>query len=788
MSGKPALQSNDSTAIRATDQRLHAQKMEAIGRLAGGVAHEFNNVLTVIQSYACMLEDSLDAGDARRNDVAEIRRAAERGGGITRQLLTLGRHGKANPRSLDLHEVVSGFVPMVRRSLGGSVELVVPPASVPLVVADRGQIEHVLMNLAVNARDAMPQGGRLTIELRALNVEVDGTAPSLVPGCYVEIAVTDTGTGMTAETRQRIFDPFFTTKEAGKGSGLGLAIVHGIVKQAGGDVAVYSELGHGTTFRVRLPVADDRVSAPELDAPPVGRTLPRMTVLVVDDEHELRGVAARVLREAGCDVIEAASSDEARRACVSHDGTIDLALLDVVLADGRGDLLAPQLRELRPALKTLLMSGFPAGALTPAGGVPPDLLVKPFTPSQLRAAVARAADVKDRDAEGEVAPRASARPRVLVVDDDLEMRKVVIRILHRSGLDVIGVDGGRAAIAALEAKPFDVIITDVHMPDGGGLDLLRAVRRIDLDVPMVLMSGSPDVESAAKAVEYGAFRYLTKPLDTEGLPKTIQHAARAHALARLRREAFSMNGVHGGAVDRAGTEVRFEQALAGLWMVYQPIVDAKTGGLFGVEALMRSGEPSLPNPQAVLDAATQLGRLAHVGRRIRTLAAHPVASRDDATALFVNLHPEDLMDIDLIAESAPLTQIASRVVLEVTERASLESSIELSERLARLRRLGFRLAIDDIGAGYSGLTSFTELTPEIVKIDMSLVRDVHTSALKQRTIAALCKLCHEVGCLVVGEGVETVDERECLVALGCDLLQGYLIARPNKELPGATAG
>jgi EAL domain-containing protein (putative c-di-GMP-specific phosphodiesterase class I) len=185
----------------------------------------------------------------------------------------------------------------------------------------------------------------------------------------------------------------------------------------------------------------------------------------------------------------------------------------------------------------------------------------------------------------------------------------------------------------------------------------------------------------------------------------------------------------------------------------------------------------------VLDAATELKRLAALGRRVRRLSSSAFAGRTDGVALFVNLHPEDLLDADLFDPDSPLTKLAPRVVLEITERASLDSTPELSDRAARLRGLGFRIAVDDIGAGYSGLTSFTELTPEIVKIDMSLVRDVHTSALKQRTIGALCRLCHEVGTLVVGEGVETLEERDMLVTLGCDLLQGYLIGRPKRELP-----
>ena len=426
-----------------------------------------------------------------------------------------------------------------------------------------------------------------------------------------------------------------------------------------------------------------------------------------------------------------------------------------------------------------------AGALHTTGGPPPDLRAMPVTPHQLRVVAPRAPGP-----EAEPAPVASARPeradgrdRVLLVDDDDQLRTVVARTLRKAAFDVVDVDNGQSAIAQLESGSFDVILSDVFMPDGTGLDLLRAVRRVDLDIPVVLMSGTPDVDSATAAVEYGAFRYLTKPLDREVAGKLLRHAARTHALARLRREAFAATGTHAGAIDRAGLEVRFGQAIECVWMAFQPIVDAKTGGLFGVEALLRSSEPSMPGPQEVLDAATQLGLLVRVGRRVRSLSGAAFASRTDGVNLFVNLHPEDLSDIDLIAEEAPLTKVAPRVILEITERASLASSPELATRLARLRKLGFRIAIDDIGAGYSGLASFTELMPEVVKIDMSLIRNVDTSVLKQRTVSALCNLCHDVGCAVVGEGVETGDERDCLVALGCDLLQGYFLGRPARELP-----
>ena len=771
-------------ALRKTEEQLQqAQKMEAIGRLAGGIAHDFNNMLTVMQSYAYLLEESSELSESRREDAAEIRRASERAAGITRQLLTLSRHSIVTPRPLNLDTLVANLVPLLRRLVGETVSILTLHGNVPDVIADDGQMEQVIMILSVNAADAMPAGGRLTLESRVIEIDEEtANVHQLQLGRYVELAVTDTGHGMNADTQTRIFEPFYSTKVAGIGTGLGLSIAHGIVAQAGGRVSVYSEPGHGTTFRIQLPVASgvyEIATSEHIEAP---RTLPPLDVLVVDDHADVRDVAARILRDAGCTVLAAATAEEARRICVSHEGAIDLVLLDVVLPDGRGDLLIDQLRELRPTMRFVLMSGYPVGALNGAGAPPKDLLSKPFSPSELRAAVARACGVTIPSATPSTSAP-SGRYRALVADDDPDLRKVVARLLGKAGVDVVEVDSGTTAIKALEAAPFDVVLSDVHMPDGGGLDLLRTVRRVDLDVPVILMTGEPSVAAAAAAVEYGAFRYLTKPLDNAGLVSTVNHAARAHALARLRREAYNVTGAHAGIADRAGLEVRFDQALAGMWMAFQPIVHASNGALFGVEALLRSSEPSIPHPPAMLDAAIQLGRLPLVGRKVRALSSAAFARYPSEIVLFVNLHPDDLHDVDLIDEAAPLTQIASRVILEVTERASLGHSASLTERIARLRQLGFRLAVDDIGAGYSGLTSFTELTPEIVKIDMSLVRDVHQSALKQRTIAALCRLCHETGTLVVGEGVETAEERDTLVRLGCDLLQGYLFGRPQRTLP-----
>ncbi len=777
MIGRGYFEAKDELSRRAHDELQQGQKLETIGRLASGVAHDFNNILTIVQTCACMLEEDLDASDPRRQEATEIRQAAERGSALTRRLLSMSRHGATVPHALQLDDVIAGFVPSLRRLLGVDIVLDVRRGELPLVRGDAGQLEQVLMNLVVNARDAMAGRGRISIETVVESLDAESAElHRLEQGRYVVLAVTDTGPGIPPEVRARIFEPFFTTKESGKGTGLGLSIAATIVAQSKGAIDVYSEVGHGTTFRIRLPVIAGEVTQATQRLPTATPSLTGMTVLVVDDEREVRSLVARVLEASGCTALQAANAAEARDVCVSYDGEIDALLLDVALSDGRGDLLVPALRELRPGIEVVLMSGFPATALAATGDATGRILAKPFTPSQLR-------DALVMTSSGTRHSEPSLQPRVLVADDDADLRKMLHRLLKRAAFDVVEVDSGRAALAELVAKRFDVVLSDIHMPDGDGLELLRSVRRVDLDIPVILMSGKPDVKTAATALEFGAFRYLTKPLDVDAIERIVRQATRARALARIRREAVRLGGGDPGAADLAGLEVRFEQALEHMWMEYQPIVDARTGALYGVEALMRSAEPSIPNPAALLETAAQLRRLPALGRRTRSLAGAAIGARGDIPALFMNLHPSDLLDANLIDEAAPLTRIATRVVLEVTERESLPTTPLLVERLERLRELGFRLAVDDIGAGYSGLTSFADLMPEIVKIDMSLVRSIHTNTVKQRTVAALCSLCHETGTLVVGEGVETAEERQTLVELGCDLLQGYLIARPSKQLP-----
>jgi len=376
------------------EQLRQAQKMEALGRLAGGVAHDFNNLLTVVNGYAALLLARLGAGDTLRPGLEEILKAGDRAADLTRQLLAFSRRQVLEPRVVDLNRVVTGLESMLRRLIGEEIQVLVrPKASAGTIRVDPGQLHQVILNLALNARDAMPEGGELVLETG--NVEVDATRAlgrlDLQPGCYVVLAVSDTGRGMDEETRRRLFEPFFTTKEPGQGTGLGLATVYGIVRQSGGQIWVYSEPGQGTTFKIYFPCVDAAVAA---EAPAAGAVQARGTgtVLLVEDQADVRGLAAAVLREAGYRVIEAASGAEAIASLERDEGPIDLLLTDVVMPGMGGLALAERLRGMRPGMKVLYVSGHPSSllALRDALEAGSKYLQKPFTPEELAATVREA--------------------------------------------------------------------------------------------------------------------------------------------------------------------------------------------------------------------------------------------------------------------------------------------------------------------------------------------------------------------------------------------------------------
>ncbi|HLV67340.1 MAG TPA: EAL domain-containing protein [Polyangiaceae bacterium] len=383
-----------------------------------------------------------------------------------------------------------------------------------------------------------------------------------------------------------------------------------------------------------------------------------------------------------------------------------------------------------------------------------------------------------------------ARPQtraVLLVDDDPAVLRAVSRALRMRGFEVVTAHDGEQAVHSIRHRSFDVVLSDIGMPGMDGIQLLREVREHDLNVPVVLITGDPAVSTAIQALEYGAFHYLTKPVNSEALERVLEKAVQVHRLARVKQKAAELFGNDNAlGADRAGIEASFDRALSQLWVAYHPIVDVRAQKVFGYEALLRTTEPSLPHPGAVLDAAARLGRIEELGRLIRARAAEPVRNGTSRGKLFVNLHVTDLLDPVLLSDESPLTPIADRVVLEITERSSLDEVKDVRARVAALRELGFSIAVDDLGAGYAGLTSFTLLEPEIVKLDMSLVRDVHQNSTKQKVVRSMTALAKDMGVIVVGEGVESPAERDTLTALGCDLLQGFLFARPGRAFPEVT--
>ncbi len=395
----------DITERRLLEQQLlQAQKMEAIGQLAGGVAHDFNNLLAIVVGYCDLLSEELEAGSPERKYVQEIRKAGNRAVSLTRQLMAFSRKQVLEPRVLDLNQVVADTDRMLRRIIGEDIDLAVLFASkLWSVKIDPGQMEQVILNLALNARDAMPGGGKLTIETG--NVELDETDVArhvtMPPGSYVMLAVSDNGTGMSPHTQERIFEPFFTTKEKGKGTGLGLATVYGIVKQSGGYIWVYSEEGKGTTFKIYLPpVAEPLESAPN-DRPSGAWSAisPRgtETVLLVEDEESVRELGRRCLEGQGYAVLEACDSNQALEICRNHSQAIHLMVTDVVMPGLDGRQLAQRAAGLRPQMKVLYVSGYTENTIVHRGVLDPGIsfLQKPFRPMDLAVKIREVLDAPE---------------------------------------------------------------------------------------------------------------------------------------------------------------------------------------------------------------------------------------------------------------------------------------------------------------------------------------------------------------------------------------------------------
>jgi len=501
-------------------QLRQSQRLEAVGSLAGGIAHDFNNLLSVILSYSTMLVNDNPPGTRVHDDLAQIQAAGERAAALTRQLLAFSRRQILRPRVLDLNEVVSGLTTMLERLIGETIDFGVFPCAEPAMVnVDPAQMEQVIVNLAVNARDAMPAGGKLTVEVRhaVLDATYQSAHTEVQPGAYVMLAVSDTGVGMDPATQARIFEPFFTTKEVGKGTGLGLSTVFGIVRQSGGHIWVYSEPDRGSCFKIYLPSAfaeaEAVVPAPE---PPV-ELRGSETVLLVEDEEQVRTLANDILTRAGYTVIEAANGADALQ--IAEGPPIHLLLTDMVMPRMGGANLASKLTAERPELRVVYMSGYTDTSASelglPSGAA---FVQKPFTPECLLRKVRSALTAPPL-------PQSAARPavrRIMLIDDQAVMLRLLTRALSK--YELVQFTDPREALSRLRnGERFDAIVCDVHMPGMTGLAFQKELQLFAEDQAqrVLFLTGGTLGEELAGFVELNPTRVLQKPVNLEALRRSV---------------------------------------------------------------------------------------------------------------------------------------------------------------------------------------------------------------------------------------------------------------------------
>jgi PAS domain S-box-containing protein len=496
-------------------QLLQAQKLESVGRLAGGVAHDFNNLLTVINGYSSLLLSQLAPGDPLRRSVDEIRRAGEKAAGLTKQLLMMSKTQVGQPQLINLNNAVSETARLMERLIGEDIHLVLSlDANLGLVNADPVQIHQVLMNLTVNARDAMPQGGQLTLETSNATLPATMVPAGVAEASgFIRLRVRDTGTGIDDETLPHIFEPFFTTKSMVMGTGLGLSTAYGIVRQAGGWIAVQSSPGRGSTFEIFLPrVAGHETAAGTSEAGHDDRGGTE-TILVVEDQPSVRQFAGNVLRGFGYQVLEAASGAEALGLSEAHKGPIDLILTDIIMPGMNGLALAERIQPQRPQVRILYMTAYAGDILQQRGVQRDDLdcLQKPFRPAELARKVRAMLD------------RASKGPTVLVVDDEAPIRNILRQMLAEAGYSVIEAENGAAALAVLQKDPVDLLLTDLVMPEKEGLETIGEVKKRYPKIKIISMSGAFGGHYMKVASFLGADAQIAKPIDREELINTIQH-------------------------------------------------------------------------------------------------------------------------------------------------------------------------------------------------------------------------------------------------------------------------
>jgi PAS domain S-box-containing protein len=789
-------------------QLQQSQKMEAVGQLTGGIAHDFNNLLTVIIGNLGLLDLLVSDNEAALKRVQTAQKAAARGADITRRLLAFSSNDGLKPSFVSLGDSIQNMIEMASRGLGLDIKIMTDfDPSVPPIFVDSAGLESALLNLVVNARDAMPTGGSIIVS--SLLRHLDDTHPAvktgdLKKGLYVCVKVTDTGLGMSRETLDRACEPFFTTKPHDKGSGLGLSMVYGFVKQSGGGVRIYSELGHGTTVSFYLPIVADQSQAVPVDATrPCDEKLGG-TVLVVDDEIDILEVAVAFLEKMGFTTLEANDGASALKIIAQH-GEIDLMITDIVMPGGmNGAVLAQKARILRPRLRIIFSSGFPAEALKektiPLIDGP--LLRKPYQRTEFAAVVYRvmeAGSAQPAELNIPVPPdnvqplsrplveenerNAAARQKILVVDDDDDIGEFVSAAAKAIGCQCTVTTHGATFLEKLSPDT-TLVLLDLMMPGMDGIELLRllAERNCKADIVLISGVGMRTIESAGQLGEIlglSIVGHLQKPFPMADLKKLLQRLPgfEAPPIVHSSPRAPILKKELQLAVDNDEFVV-----------YYQPQIDIATGHILGVEALVRWQHPKhgLIFPDAFIDLMEQLGLINELGWIVANHGMRDIgkfANGDGkAVALSLNASAKSLHDLNFpdtlvsIAEKHGVSP--ADLTIEITESGLIKELSKTLDILTRLRMKQVKLSIDDFGTGYAMLQQIKNIPATELKIDKSFVHEMMSSARDRIMVQRTIEMAHDLGMQVVAEGVETQEQLDLLRSNGCDIAQGYLFSHP----------
>ncbi len=602
--------SQQKQAEELAEQLRHSQKLDAIGRLAGGVAHDFNNMLTAIQGYSQLLLEGLDENDPLRSPAEQISRAAAQASTLPRQLLAFSRKEASRQRAVDVNEVLAAASDMLGRLVDASIELVVTPQASPAeVLADPGYLEQVILNLAVNASDAMPDGGRLEITTRNADPAAEERSEiGAREGPHVVLTVSDTGRGIDAQTKLQVFEPFFTTKPGG--TGLGLATVYGIVSQCGGFVAVESEPGEGTVFEVWLPCTNEAVSRPFTGvAAPKEHKRGIGTVLLAEDEELVRDLAATVLEGAGYTVLCAADGGEALARCGEASGQIDVLVTDMVMPTMSGRELAERVLELQPAAHVVLMSGYSeeVPSIAREDDVGARFLQKPFRPNELLRCVRELIEEHDAAAE-QAASSIEVGTTCLVADDHPAVLDSVSRYLEQSGLEIVyRASRGDEALDEIVARGPALALLDARMPALTGIEVARRASELSPETQCVLYTGYGDRALLQQALDAGARGFIRKDAPLTELVRALAAVAAGQAYVDPQLAQTLASGELGALSPLTQRE---QEVLA---LVADGLTNEKAAAQLGISP--ETVQSHIRNAMAKLDADSRTQAVANAFRR-----------------------------------------------------------------------------------------------------------------------------------------------------------------------------